>query len=74
MSLVVTFIDYCYCTEVKGVAVKFSEDFNFLHFKEKRKNTSSVCRVELKKANRAKFRFDIVDAVGFFIGPYSYTF
>jgi hypothetical protein len=69
ISIVVTFIDYCYCTEVKGVAVKFSDDFDLLHFKEKRKNNSSVCKLELKKANRAKFRLKIEDVVGFFIGP-----
>jgi len=49
--------------------VRFSENFNFLHFKVKRKNSSGVCEVKFKKANRAKFRLNIEEAVGFIIGP-----
>jgi len=67
----VSLIDYCYCTEVKGVEVKFSNDFNFLHFRESKTGVSDICR--FKKAERVKFRLNITEVVGILIGPKSFA-
>jgi hypothetical protein len=72
MELVVSFVDYCYSTEVKGVGVRFSIDFNYLHFKERKNNVPCLCR--FKKADRVKFRLSIAEVQGFLVCPKSFAF
>ena len=67
-----SFIDYCYCSEVKGVEVSFSKDLNYLHFKERKTDVPDLCR--FKKANRVKFRLNIADVLGLLVCPKSFAF
>lgn len=66
MRIYVSLIDYTYCTEASGVEVKFSEDYNFLHFKEKKVDGFDF---RCKGANRVKFRLNIANVIGILIGP-----
>jgi len=71
MRTFVSFIDYTYCTETSGVELKFSQDFNFLHFKGKKVDKS---RISLKKESRLKVRLNVADVIGILMGPESFTF
>jgi len=62
----VSLIDYTFCTEESGVEVKFSEDYNFLHFSGKKVNG---CDIRCKQANSVKVRLNIADVIAILIGP-----
>lgn len=56
---------------MEGVEVRFSDDFNVLHLKERK---TTACDIRLKQANRVKFRLNVKDVGGILIGPKSFTF